>query len=80
MSYVCKNSDCICVIDEEFGRNICSFFNLKLTGSIGIIIELRKAGLLSGKDLLNIKDRIRKSKYYYTERLLSELDSYITTY
>lgn len=79
MSYACKNLDCFCVIDEEYGRNICRFFNLKLRGSIRIIIELRKAGLLSGKDLLDIKDRIRKSKFYYTEKLLNELDSFIDT-
>ena len=77
ISYACKNSNCICVIDEEFGRKISTLFNVRFTGAMGIIIELRKAGLLSGKDLLDIKERIRKSKFYHTEKLLSELDSYI---
>jgi len=76
MSYACKNSDCCCVIDEEFGRKICELFDLQFTGAIGIIRKMRKIGLLSDQKLLEIKDRIRSSKFYYTEQLLTELNFY----
>jgi len=77
ISHARRNPDCCCVIDEKFGRNICSDLSVNCIGSIGIVIELKKADLLSSEDLLDIKGRIRKSKFYCTEELLSELDVYI---
>jgi len=66
--------NCCCVIDEEFGRKISKLFNVKITGAIGIIIKMKEMGFLSNKDLQKIKERIRKSKFYYTEKLLGEFN------
>jgi len=74
MSYACKHSDCCCVIDEEYGRKICELFGLEFTGAIGIITKMRKTGLLSDQKILEIKDGIRRSAFYYTEQLLSEFN------
>ncbi|MCJ7630825.1 hypothetical protein MUP77_00255, partial [Candidatus Bathyarchaeota archaeon] len=35
ISYALKNPSCFCVIDEEFGRNICKLFSINVTGAIG---------------------------------------------
>jgi len=75
VSYSCENSDCCCVIDEAFGRERCNFLDLKLTGSIGIIKEMKKIGLINREDIRTIKSRIKQSDFYCTEELLKELDS-----
>jgi len=73
ISYALRNPECCCVIDEEFGRNICTLFETRLTGAIGIIKELKKQNLLSDKDLHQIKANVRKSRFYLSEKLLEEL-------
>jgi predicted nucleic acid-binding protein len=41
ISYALRDPNAFCVIDEEFGRQICRFFELPLTGSVGIIKQLQ---------------------------------------
>jgi len=74
ISYACHDENCCCVIDEEFGRNICAFFRVKSTGSVGIINEMKKQGFLAKQDLLEIRDRIRNSRFYLSKELLAKLD------
>lgn len=74
ISYSCNNPDCICVIDEGFGRNLCKFLGVKFTGSVGIIAEMKKGGVLSRQDLLEIRNKVRKSRFYLSKELLAELD------
>ena len=75
ISHVFKHQDYCCVIDEEFGRRICRFFGFKLTGSIGIIDELRKQGFLADDDLEQTRNKIRKSRFYLSKELLKKLDA-----
>jgi len=74
ISYSCNN-DCVCVIDEGFGRNLCDFLGIQYTGSVGIIDEMRKQGFLSKEDLFEIRKRIRNSRFYLSNELLKTLDS-----
>jgi predicted nucleic acid-binding protein len=74
MSYVFTNSECCCVIDEEFGREIATLFNLNLTGAIGIIEEMKKFGCLSENDLHCLPDNVRNSGFYISKKLLEDLD------
>jgi len=74
ISYTLKNSECCCVIDEEFGRTIATLFETKLTGAIGIIKELRKQNLLSDDDLRQIRVNVRESGFYLSKKLLKELN------
>jgi predicted nucleic acid-binding protein len=74
ISYVMQNqSYSCCVIDEEFGRKICQLFGIPLTGSIGIILEMRRMGLLSSKDIRSLRGRIKASNFYLTTQLLDQL-------
>lgn len=75
ISHSCQNNECICVIDEVFGRNICNFLGLKVTGSIGIIIEMKKQKVLSKEDLFIIREKIQKSHFYLSPRILKKLDA-----
>jgi len=74
ISYSCNNN-CVCVIDEGFGRNLCNFLGIQFTGSVGIIDEMRKQGFLSKEDLFGIRKRIRNSHFYLSKELLKKLDS-----
>lgn len=62
-----------CVIDDEFARQICNLFNAPLTGSIGIVKRMRAERLLTRKEMQEIRERLRKSKFYMTQELLDQL-------
>lgn len=74
ISYALRNPSCFCVIDEEFGRNICKLFSINVTGAIGIIDEMKRDGILSSSDLHCIRDKIRSTRFYLSKYLCDELD------
>ena len=74
ISYALRNPESCCVIDEEFGRNVATLFETKLTGAIGIIKELKSQNLLSNDDLRQIRIKVRNSRFYLSKKLLKELD------
>jgi len=74
LSYALENPQCCCVIDEEFGRNIATHYEMQLTGTVGIIEEMRKQKILSDDDLRQIRVDVRKSGFYLSKKLLKELD------
>jgi predicted nucleic acid-binding protein len=74
ISYSCSNGDCVCVIDDGFGRDLCKFLGMKFTGSIGIINEMKKQGYLSREDLLEIREKVGRSNFYLSKELLVKLD------
>lgn len=59
---------------EEFGRNIATHYEMQLTGTVGIIEEMRKQKILSDDDLRQIRVDVRKSGFYLSKKLLKELD------
>lgn len=74
ISYARRHSECYCVIDETFGRNICNLLNIKLTGTIGIINEMKLCGILDIKDLKSIRNAIKACGFYLSKELLRKLD------
>jgi predicted nucleic acid-binding protein len=74
MSYARRYPEFTCVIDETFARNICNLLGIKLTGTIGIVREMKKFGLLSPEDLNNIRQSIKNSRFYLSRELLRQLD------
>ena len=71
ISYAIKNPECWCVMDEEFGRNICRLFKVKLIGTMGIISHLRNLGYLTNTDLIRLKKSLRDSTFYLPEKFLT---------
>jgi len=74
ISYVRQHPDFCCVIDEMFARNICSLLNIKVTGTIGIINEMKMCGLLDPRDLKAIRNTIKNCRFYLSRDLLRQLD------
>lgn len=74
MSYARSHPDFTCVIDETFARNICNLLGLKVTGTVGIVKELKKFGLVNANELSEIRRNIQNSHFYLSKELLRQLD------
>lgn len=74
ISHAMHTANSCCVIDEEFGRNICKFLGVPCTGSIGIILQLISSGIIPKADSSKLKAKIRSSSFFYSKALLDELD------
>jgi len=74
ISYARQHPDFTCVIDEAFGRSVCNLFGIRVTGTIGIVKEMKKGKLLNSDDLKVIRDRIKESRFYLSRELLRQLD------
>jgi predicted nucleic acid-binding protein len=73
ISFAIADSHACCVIDEEFARNVCRLFGLKLTGTVGIIRKMLTEHILDPKAVSIIRSKLKASNFYLTERLLYEL-------
>jgi predicted nucleic acid-binding protein len=74
ISYVRQHPDFTCVIDEAFGRSVCETLGVKVTGTIGIIKEMKIQNLLTLAELQFARLAIKKSRFYLSTELLHELD------
>jgi predicted nucleic acid-binding protein len=74
VSYARQHPDFTCVIDETFARNICNLLKVKVTGTIGIIGEMKDNGFLDQQDLKNIRIAIKNCRFYLSKELLHQLD------
>jgi hypothetical protein len=73
-SYARKHREFTCVIDEMFARNVCNLLKVKVTGTIGIIKEMKDNGFLNQQDLKLIRDRIKNTRFYLSKSLVRQLD------
>jgi predicted nucleic acid-binding protein len=73
ISYAMQNTNTCCVIDEEFARQVCKLFAVRLTGSIGILKLMLAERLLTRRKMREVRERLRKSKFYLSEELLNQL-------
>jgi predicted nucleic acid-binding protein len=74
ISHAFNDINCVCVIDDGFGRNLCRFLRIRHTGSVGIISEMKNQGFLSKEDLVNIREKISNSNFYLSRELIAKLD------
>ena len=63
----------ILLMDEEAGRKVAMNMNLPLAGSMGVIIQARKSGLLSIDEAYEVLDRIEQSSVHISPRLLQDV-------
>ena len=74
ISHGWNDTNCVCVIDDGFGRDLCRFLRIRHTGSIGFISEMKNQGFLSKEDLVSIRQKIRNSSFYLSKELIAKLD------
>jgi len=73
ISYALHNDGYCCVIDEEYGRRICVLFMLPVIGSIGLIKELVRVGIVSDKKRRTIRRQLRRSSFRISNELLRQI-------
>jgi predicted nucleic acid-binding protein len=73
ISHAIRNQDCCCVIDEEYARRICELFGASLTGTVGILVKLRDACLVSRQELRTIRKRLQSSTFFLSRQLLKQI-------
>lgn len=74
IAYAHEHPEFCCVIDEHFARDICGYVKVKLTGTIGIIKDMKEQDLLTFEDLACIRKTIKNSRFYLSKELLEQLD------
>lgn len=74
ISHAIQNPSCSCVIDERLGRNVCEIFDLKLTGTVGLIEEMKKLGYFSKQKLIEIRQTVCTCRFYLSKEMRAELD------
>jgi len=61
----------VVIIDELRGRQVAKSLGLKVRGTLGILLELKRRGLIdSAKSLI---DRMFEKGYYLSEELVTEV-------
>jgi len=69
IAYAIEQSDCLLIIDDSKGRKYAEQLGIKITGTLGVIIDAKLSGLINSvKPLL---DKIEKTNF----RLTSDLKS-----
>lgn len=67
IAFAIEQSDCLLIIDDLKGRRYAQQLGIKITGSLGVIIDAKLSGhILSVKSIL---DKIRKTDFRLTEEL-----------
>ncbi len=62
--------DTVCILDERPARHIAQQSGIPIMGTIGIINALMKAGLISGTQVSELKEKLAGSKFRVERRLL----------
>ena len=68
--YADENHADVLLMDEEAGRKVAMNMHLPFSGSMGVIIQAKKAGLISEIEADEILDRIDQSNVHISKKLL----------
>ena len=63
--------DSVLIIDERKGRKIASSLNIKIIGTIGVLIQAHKKGLI--KDLITVILKLVNSGFRLSDNLLDKI-------
>jgi predicted nucleic acid-binding protein len=59
------------LIDDRLARNIAEYLGLKVKGTLGVLVEAKRKGLI--KSFRSLSLRMRKEGIYYSQRLIEEI-------
>ncbi len=66
-----EKPDCLLIIDERKGRRIARQLNLKVVGTVGIIIRANEKGLITS--LTDVRERLEKAGFYLSKSIREKL-------
>lgn len=55
--------ECFSVIDEKYGARVCKNNGIKTHGSIGLLLYLKGEGLITSKELIDIRQKIESTNF-----------------
>jgi predicted nucleic acid-binding protein len=67
IAFAIEQKDCLLIIDDYKGRKYAEQLGIKITGTLGIIIDAKLSGHL--KSVKDILDKIKKTDFRLTEDL-----------
>ena len=67
----CANKAHLVIMDEKLGRNHAEFLGLKVTGTLGVLLKARKAGLISS--FTKMAEEMRAQGIHYNPKLVARL-------
>lgn len=73
LEYKKQNKEYYCVLDDKDARKIAKRLKLNLTGSIGLLLQLKEKGLIENPSELITK--IKKSTFNISDEILEELNA-----
>ncbi|MCD6490435.1 MAG: DUF3368 domain-containing protein, partial [Thermodesulfobacterium sp.] len=59
--------DCIIVLDDKKARKIAKDLNLKVTGTLGVLLKAKKLGLIEA--IYPLLQELKKKNFYISEKL-----------
>jgi len=62
-----EEGDCIIVLDDKKARKIAKDLNLKVTGTLGVLLKAKKLGLIEA--IYPLLQELKKKNFYISEKL-----------
>ena len=61
------------IVDEAAARDVARSLNIRITGTIGLLMEAYERGLLSANDIINCVNGLRNSNRHISEKYYQKL-------
>ncbi len=65
------------LMDEHHGRQVAKRLGINITGTVGILLQAYDEGLLSGADVLECLERMRKTNIRISKTLLELVEKHV---
>lgn len=66
-----ENKDCLVILDDLKARKLASSLNLKITGTLGVIVKAKQLNCIS--DVKPIIEKLRNADFRINEKIISEI-------
>jgi predicted nucleic acid-binding protein len=66
-----ENKDCLVIIDDLKARKLASSLNIKMTGTLGVIVKAKQLKCIS--EVKPIIEKLRNADFRINEKIISEI-------
>jgi len=64
-----ENPDCLLIVDDQLGRKIAKFYQLRYTGTLGVLIKAKQSGYLEA--IAPIIASLKKQEMWLTDEIIA---------
>jgi uncharacterized protein len=65
------NPESLLILDDQLGRKIAKFYQLKYTGTLGILIKAKKLGYLT--NIAPVIEKLKSQGMWLTDKIIKEI-------